>query len=79
MEQKRRWCQEIKRLILETYKGKIPDKVKSLVMELGRNHDDGEGSCLGWDVLILVYTPTCHWTNCLNSDIHNRISIIEIQ
>ncbi|XP_067681859.1 uncharacterized protein [Haliotis asinina] len=40
MEQKRRWCQEIKRLILETYKGKIPDKVKSLVMELGRNHDD---------------------------------------
>ncbi|XP_041352618.1 uncharacterized protein LOC121371061 isoform X2 [Gigantopelta aegis] len=40
MEQKRRWCQEIKRLILETYKGKIPDNVKDLVMELGRNHDD---------------------------------------
>ena len=42
MEQKRRWCQEIKRLILETYKGKIPDNVKNLVMELGRNHDDGK-------------------------------------
>ncbi|GFN87617.1 pleckstrin homology domain-containing family g member 1 [Plakobranchus ocellatus] len=40
MEQKRRWCQEIKRLILESYKAKIPDNVKSLVMQLGRNHDD---------------------------------------
>ncbi|KAK7104177.1 uncharacterized protein [Littorina saxatilis] len=40
MEQKRRWCQEIKRLLLESYKGRIPDNVKSLVMELGRNHDN---------------------------------------
>ncbi|KAK0043379.1 hypothetical protein Bpfe_027198, partial [Biomphalaria pfeifferi] len=40
MEQKRRWCQEIKRLILESFKGKIPDSVKSLVMQLGSNHDD---------------------------------------
>ncbi|RUS85261.1 hypothetical protein EGW08_006962 [Elysia chlorotica] len=40
MEQKRRWCQEMKRLILESYKAKIPDSVKSLVMQLGRNHDD---------------------------------------
>ncbi|KAL8610978.1 hypothetical protein ACOMHN_042594 [Nucella lapillus] len=40
IEQKRLWCQEIKRLILESYKGRIPDNVKSLVMELGRNHDN---------------------------------------
>ncbi|XP_076464695.1 uncharacterized protein LOC143296557 [Babylonia areolata] len=40
MEQKRHWCQEIKRLILESYQGRIPDNVKNLVMELGRNHDN---------------------------------------
>ncbi|KAH9523052.1 hypothetical protein Btru_065610 [Bulinus truncatus] len=40
MEQKKRWCQEIKRLILESFKGKIPDSVKSLVMQLGSSHDD---------------------------------------
>jgi hypothetical protein len=44
MEQKRHWCQEIKRLILDSYKDRIPDNVKSLVMELGRNHDNGMGS-----------------------------------
>ncbi|XP_035826918.1 uncharacterized protein LOC101855581 isoform X2 [Aplysia californica] len=40
MEQKRRWCQEVKRLILESFKGRIPDNVKNLVMQLGREHDD---------------------------------------
>lgn len=40
MEQKMKWCQEIKHLILESYKGKIPEKVRHLVMELGRSKDE---------------------------------------
>lgn len=40
LDQKRRWCQEIKRLILESYKGKIPEKVKSLVMQLGKSKEE---------------------------------------
>ncbi|XP_074657929.1 uncharacterized protein LOC141910927 isoform X2 [Tubulanus polymorphus] len=35
LDQKRRWCQEIKRLILENYNAIIPDKAKKLVMMLG--------------------------------------------
>ena len=54
MEQKRRWCQEMKRLILESYKGKIPDNVKSLVMQLGRNHDDGMSRQELHDFLIIM-------------------------
>ncbi|XP_064600922.1 uncharacterized protein LOC135467092 [Liolophura sinensis] len=42
IEMKRKWCQEIKRLILESYKGRIPDKVKSLVMGLGRTRAEEE-------------------------------------
>ena len=41
MDQKRKWCQEIKRLILESFKGKIPEKVKGLVMQLGKSQSDG--------------------------------------
>lgn len=41
MEQKRKWCQEIKTLILESYKEKIPEKVKGLVMQLGKSKDEG--------------------------------------
>ncbi|KAJ8308909.1 hypothetical protein KUTeg_013783 [Tegillarca granosa] len=40
LEQKRKWCQEIKRLILESYKEKIPEKVKGLVMQLGKSKDE---------------------------------------
>ncbi|KAK3092501.1 hypothetical protein FSP39_003724 [Pinctada imbricata] len=40
MDQKRKWCQEVKRLILESYKGKIPEKVKGLVMQLGKSKTD---------------------------------------
>lgn len=42
MEQKKKWCQDIKQLILESFKGRIPDSVKNLIMGLGREHDDGE-------------------------------------
>jgi hypothetical protein len=38
---KRRWCQEIKRLIIESFKGKIPEKVKGLVMQLGKSREEG--------------------------------------
>lgn len=41
LDQKRKWCQEIKRLILESYKEKIPEKVKGLVMQLGKSKQEG--------------------------------------
>ena len=40
LDQKRRWCQEIKRLIIESFKGKIPEKVKGLVMQLGKSREE---------------------------------------
>eukprot|EP00105_Crassostrea_gigas_P030715 XP_011453135.1 PREDICTED: uncharacterized protein LOC105346307 isoform X3 [Crassostrea gigas] len=40
LDQKRKWCQEIKRLILESYKEKIPEKVKGLVMQLGKSKQE---------------------------------------
>lgn len=43
LEQKRKWCQEIKRLIIESFKGKIPEKVKGLVMELGKSREEESG------------------------------------
>lgn len=42
LEQKRKWCQEIKRLIIESFKGKIPEKVKGLVMQLGKSQEEGD-------------------------------------
>ena len=44
LEQKRQWCLELKRLILENYNAVIPDKAKELVMMLGKSKDEeGEG------------------------------------
>ena len=40
MEQKKRWCGELKRLILESYSTAIPDKVKELVMTLGKSKEE---------------------------------------
>ncbi|XP_060568847.1 uncharacterized protein LOC132727398 isoform X2 [Ruditapes philippinarum] len=41
LDQKRKWCQEIKRLILESYSKKIPDNVKDLIIEkLGKSKED---------------------------------------
>ncbi|CAC5403608.1 Pleckstrin homology domain-containing family G member 1,Pleckstrin homology domain-containing family G member 3 [Mytilus coruscus] len=40
LDQKRKWCQEIKRLIIESFKGKIPEKVKGLVMQLGKSREE---------------------------------------
>ncbi|XP_013401857.1 uncharacterized protein LOC106167598 isoform X3 [Lingula anatina] len=42
LEKKRKWCQEIKRLILENYTALIPDKAKELVMQLGRSKEEDE-------------------------------------
>jgi len=42
LDQKRKWCQEIKRLILESYKGLIPENVKGLVMQLGKSKEEGK-------------------------------------
>ena len=44
LEQKRKWCREIKRLILENFQSVIPEKVKELVMELGKSREE-EGEC----------------------------------
>ncbi|XP_063426284.1 uncharacterized protein LOC134710056 isoform X2 [Mytilus trossulus] len=40
LDTKRKWCQEIKRLIIESFKGKIPEKVKGLVMQLGKSREE---------------------------------------
>ncbi|XP_052275345.1 pleckstrin homology domain-containing family G member 2-like isoform X2 [Dreissena polymorpha] len=41
LEQKRKWCQEIKRLMVESYANKIPDNVKALILErLGKSKDE---------------------------------------
>lgn len=40
LDQKHKWCQEIKRLIIESYKDKIPEKAKGLVMQLGKSKQE---------------------------------------
>ncbi|CAH1791234.1 unnamed protein product [Owenia fusiformis] len=40
LEQKRRWCQEVKKAILESFKSKIPEKARELVMTLGHSKDE---------------------------------------
>jgi len=35
LEQKRLWCNQIKKVILDNYSAVIPDKAKELVMMLG--------------------------------------------
>lgn len=56
MDQKRLWCQEAKRLLLENFSATIPDKAKELVMKLGKSREE-EGldesslimeSCVSW-------------------------------
>jgi len=41
IEQKRRWCQEIKKLIIENFHKSIPDRAKEVV--LGRDSDNEKG------------------------------------
>ncbi|XP_076308539.1 uncharacterized protein LOC143223952 [Tachypleus tridentatus] len=40
MEQKREWCLELKRVILENYNAVIPSHARQLVMELGQNKQE---------------------------------------
>ncbi|WAR18808.1 PKHG1-like protein [Mya arenaria] len=41
LDQKRKWCTEMKRLIMESFSSKIPDSVKDLVIEkLGKSKDE---------------------------------------
>ncbi|XP_076357298.1 uncharacterized protein LOC143250517 isoform X2 [Tachypleus tridentatus] len=40
LEQKREWCLELKRVILENYNAVIPSKARQLVMELGQNKEE---------------------------------------
>ncbi|XP_021348793.1 uncharacterized protein LOC110447429 isoform X2 [Mizuhopecten yessoensis] len=40
LDQKHKWCQEIKRHIIESYKDKIPEKAKGLVMQLGKSREE---------------------------------------
>lgn len=50
MEQKRHWCQELKKLILENYEAVIPEKARQLVMMLGKEEEPyikpGDHLCL---------------------------------
>jgi len=45
MEQKRLWCQQLKKSIMDNYEAVIPDKAKQLVMSLGTDCV-GEGQLL---------------------------------
>ena len=40
LNEKRKWCTELKRLILENYPKEIPDKVKQLVLKLGKSREE---------------------------------------
>lgn len=40
LEQKREWCLQLKRVILENYNAVIPSHARQLVMELGQNRQD---------------------------------------
>jgi len=42
MEQKRLWCQQLKKSIIDNYEAVIPEKAKQLVMSLGTDAA-GEG------------------------------------
>ena len=45
LDQKRKWCREIKRLMLESYSSKIPENVKDLIIQkLGKSKEE-EGLC----------------------------------
>ncbi|XP_013781141.1 uncharacterized protein LOC106465458 [Limulus polyphemus] len=43
LKQKREWCLELKRVILENYNAVIPSKARQLVMELGQNKETESG------------------------------------
>lgn len=43
-EQKRSWCCQIKKLILETYESFIPDKAKQLVLTLVHGQEESNGT-----------------------------------
>ena len=40
-EQKREWCLQLKRVILENYNAVIPSHARQLVMELGQSKQEG--------------------------------------
>jgi len=44
VDQKRLWCKQIKKIILDNYNAVIPDKAKELVMMLG-NKVEGKHVC----------------------------------
>jgi len=44
LDQKRLWCQQMKRVILDNYIVTIPDKAKQLVMMLGKSREEGATS-----------------------------------
>jgi len=50
MEQKRLWCQQLKKSIIDNYEAVIPDKAKQLVMSLGAD-SVGEGQLLTCDAI----------------------------
>ncbi len=70
LDQKRCWCQELKRLILDNYSAAIPAKAKELVMMLGKSREEE-----GWymDRNVFIFTFSLHNTHvCGNSDLHTN-------
>jgi len=53
MEQKRLWCQQLKKSIIDNYEAVIPDKAKQLVMSLGTDCA-GEGQLLESILLLFI-------------------------
>ena len=51
IEQKRLWCQQLKKSIIDNYEVVIPDKAKQLVMSLGTD-SVVEGQLLGTGLAI---------------------------
>lgn len=48
LDQKRKWCREIKRLMLESYSSKIPENVKDLIIQkLGKSKEEEDFANIG--------------------------------
>jgi len=88
IEQKHRWCQEIKKLIIDNFPKSIPDRAKQVV--LGGSSEDEKGkqragmftcdqvySPVMTSILLLPVSMCIHFpSNCI---IHLTLSFLDIQ
>ena len=76
MEQKRHWCQELKRLILENFKVAIPEKAKELVMkQLGKSREEegGQREINNYLIIIIVKLIYTNHLHVLESNVHQHV------